>query len=262
MTTQQSTEARGKARIEMENITKSFDTPEGGELTVLDNLDVTLESGSFTTIMGPSGCGKSTLLNILAGILPMDSGTIRLNGDDISPSEIFYGYIFQEPRLLNWLTVGENIKFALKARGVSTAEHDDRIDHELQRVGLADVRNKYPLQLSGGMRQRVGIARALAIDPDLILMDEPFSSLDEITARQLQEDVTKLWQETEKTILFVTHDITEAVFLSDRIIFLDGNGNVFNRAEINIPRPRSFEGSELLERESELMEEFFDRIEE
>lgn len=262
MTPKQSPNTRRKAKIGMEGITKSFNTPKDGKLTVLQDLDLTLEAGSFTTVMGPSGCGKSTLLNILAGILQMDSGTIKLDGKEISPSELFYGYIFQDPRLLNWLTVGENIQFALKACNIPAAEHNKRIEHELQRVGLADVRDKYPLQLSGGMRQRVGIARALAIDPDIVLMDEPFSSLDEITGRHLQEDVTELWQETKKTILFVTHDISEAVYLSDNIIFLDSNGVVFKRASIDLPRPRNFEGSALLERESELMEEFFNRIEE
>jgi NitT/TauT family transport system ATP-binding protein len=247
--------------LTVENLSKSF-TGAGGERTeVLHDVSFEIEEGSFTSIMGPSGCGKSTLLNILAGLIPMDSGKITQNGTSIEPSELPFAYIFQDPRLLKWRTVEANIEFSLNAQGVPQAEHDDRIVESLEMVGLGDVREKYPLALSGGMRQRVGIARALAVEPEILLMDEPFSSLDEITARELREDIIDLWQETGKTIVFVTHDINEAVFLSDDILFLDTNGRLFNRTSIDFPRPRDFEDPELLAKEQALMSEFFDHME-
>jgi len=247
--------------IAVENITKSFTGADGQTTDVLQGVSFEIEDGSFTSIMGPSGCGKSTMLNILAGLITMDSGEIRQNGQPVEPSDLPFAYIFQDPRLLKWRTVGENIAFSLTAHGVPDSEHDERIVESLEMVGLGDVRDKYPLELSGGMRQRVGIARALAVEPEILLMDEPFSSLDEITARELRQDIIDLWQETGKTIVFVTHDINEAVFLSDEILFLDTNGQIFNRASIDFPRPRDFEDPDLLSKEQELMSEFFDHIE-
>ena len=247
--------------IAVENITKSFTGADGQTTDVLQGVSFEIEDGSFTSIMGPSGCGKSTMLNILAGLITMDSGEIRQNGQSIEPRDLPFAYIFQDPRLLKWRTVGENIAFSLTAQGVPESDHDERIVESLEMVGLGDVRDKYPLELSGGMRQRVGIARALAVEPEILLMDEPFSSLDEITARELRQDIIDLWQETGKTIVFVTHDINEAVFLSDDILFLDTNGQIFNRASIDFPRPRDFEDPDLLSKEQELMSEFFDHIE-
>lgn len=247
--------------IRVEDLSKSFTGADGQVTEVLRDIDFEVEEGSFTTIMGPSGCGKSTLLNILAGLTPRDSGSITRNGERVEPSDLPFAYIFQDPRLLKWRTVGENIEFALRAQDVPESEHDDRIQESLEMVGLGEVRDKYPLELSGGMRQRVGIARALAVEPEILLMDEPFSSLDEITARQLRKDVVDLWKETGKTIVFVTHDISEAVYLSDTILFIDTDGRIFNRASIDFERPREFEDPELMEKENELMREFFDHVE-
>ena len=247
--------------IRVENLSKSFEQPDSSELQVLNDVSFTVEDGSFTTIMGPSGCGKSTLLNILAGLVRKDEGRISQDGESVTPSDLEFAYIFQEPRLLNWRTVGENLEFVLDAQGIPEEEHDERIEETLSMVGLAENRDNYPLQLSGGMRQRVGIARALVVEPEILLMDEPFSELDELTARQLRSDVIDLWQETDKTIVFVTHDISEAVYLSDEILFLDDEGAVFNRAEINFERPRDFEDAELLRRETELMDTFFGHLE-
>lgn len=247
--------------VEFTDIRKSFENPDGSELVVLDDVDVELEENSFTTIMGPSGCGKSTLLNIIAGLIEMDSGTIKQNGNTIAQGQLPYSYVFQEPRLMNWLTVEENIKFALKSQGVPKEEHDERVNKYLEMVDLEGEQKSYPLRLSGGMRQRVGLARALAVERDLLLMDEPFSALDEITARNLRQDVIDLWQETEKTIVFVTHNISEAVYLSDKIVFMNDRGNIFNKATIEMERPRDEKDEKLLKLEAELMDEFFSNVE-
>jgi NitT/TauT family transport system ATP-binding protein len=246
--------------IRLDNVTKSFQEEGGGKHVVLDNLDLNIEAGEFVSLMGPSGCGKSTLLNILAGILQMDSGTLRYEGEAVSADDFFAAYVFQEPRLLNWRTVGENIEFALNGQNVPEEEHEKRITQELERVGLLDERDSYPLRLSGGMQQRVGLARALAVNPDLILMDEPFSALDELTARDLREDVVDLWQETGKTILFVTHDIAEAIYLADRIMLMNGSGNIFEEIGVELSRPRSFEDPALNEIEADVMDDFYAQI--
>ncbi|QCS44984.1 ABC transporter ATP-binding protein [Natrinema versiforme] len=247
--------------IEIQNLSKQFEQPDGGQLEVLQDVDLVVEEESFTTIMGPSGCGKSTLLNILAGLVSRDSGTITRDGEPVNPASLSYAYIFQDPRLLKWRTVRQNISFALTAKGIPESEHDTRIEESLEMVGLLENKDSYPLQLSGGQRQRVGIARALAVDPDVLLMDEPFSALDELTARQLRRDVLDLWQETGKTVLFVTHNISEAVYLSDKILFIDNDGQIFNRATIDVERPREFEAPELVELETELMNQFFGHLE-
>lgn len=247
--------------IRIQNLSKQFELPDGGHIQVLDDVDLDVEEGSFTTIMGPSGSGKSTLLNILAGLVARDSGTITRDGEPIDPASLSFAYIFQEPRLLNWRTVRQNIAFALKAKDVPESEHESRIEESLEMVGLLENEDSYPLQLSGGQRQRVGVARALAVDPNILLMDEPFSALDELTAQQLRSDVLDLWQETGKTVIFVTHNISEAVYLSDKILFIDNNGQIFNRATIDVKRPREFDTPELVEIETELMRQFFDHLE-
>jgi len=246
--------------LEMENVTKSFPDGDGTRNIVLDDLGLQIEEGSFVSLMGPSGCGKSTLLNILAGILEMDSGTLRFDGEPVSADDFFAAYVFQEPRLLDWRTVGENIKFAMRGQDIPSDAYSERITRELERVGLLEERDSYPLRLSGGMQQRVGLARALAVDPDIILMDEPFSALDELTARNLRADVIDLWKETEKTILFVTHDIVEAIYLADRILLMDDSGEIFTQVEIDLPRPRNFDDPQLHDIEADLMDDFYTRV--
>lgn len=245
--------------ITFSNLKKTFGNGEE-EITVFSDLSFEITEGSFTSIMGPSGCGKSTLLNVIAGLLSLDDGTITRNGTEVDPSEFFYAYVFQEPRLLDWLTIGENIRFALRAQDVPPQEQSGRIYEHLELVGLEDKIDSYPQQLSGGMRQRVGIARALAVDPDILLMDEPFSSLDEFTAKELRQDLLDIWDQTEKTIVFVTHNSKEAVFLSDSILVLDQNGELFEQVEIGIRRPRSVGDQEIVEMESQLMDRFFEHI--
>lgn len=254
-------EADDRPEIEFSGLRKTFKNGDE-ELTVFSDLSFSITQGSFTSVMGPSGCGKSTLLNVIAGLLEPDEGTIHRDGVEIAPGNFFYAYVFQEPRLLDWRTVGENIAFALQGKGIPEEEHDERIERYLEMVGLADEADSYPQQLSGGMRQRVGIARALAIDPDILLMDEPFSSLDEFTAKELRQDLLDIWKETGKTIVFVTHNASEAVFLSDTVLVLDGEGELFDHVSIDAPRPREVGDQRLVETESNLMNRFFTHLDE
>ena len=231
---------------------------------VLDRIGFALERGSFVCIVGPSGCGKSTLLNIIAGIEPLSGGAIRINPDDSegdAPPRI--GYVFQKARLLNWLTVRDNITFALDAQDISKERWGGLVTDYLSMVGLGGQERNYPLNLSGGMQQRVGIARALAIEPDILLMDEPFSHLDEITARRMRVDLVDIWQRARTTILFVTHDLSEAVFLADEIYMMTTKpGRIFRQVHIEVPRPREHEDPRLFELEKTLVKEFYAAIEE
>lgn len=250
------------SELKLNDITKTFPEPTGkGNFTVLDNISLEANDQSFTSIMGPSGCGKSTILNIIAGITPPGSGTITLDGQNVTPGDFSFGYVFQEPRLLNWRTVEQNLKLVMRANDIPEDEQDTRIKQWLQKVGLDGEQDNYPLRLSGGMRQRVGLCRAMVLDPDILLMDEPFSALDEVTARKLRRDLLDLWEEQQKEILFVTHDIGEAVYLSDRILFMNEEGQIFKRVEVDIPRPRQFEDPRLQEMESELTKDFFSQLE-
>ena len=248
--------------LELNDIRKQYDDPEGsGQITVLDDVSLEVPDESFTTIMGPSGCGKSTTLNILAGIETPDSGTIEHDGAETAPGDYHFGYVFQEPRLLNWRNVEQNLKFALNAHDVPESEHAERIERWLDKVGMRSDQKNYPLRLSGGMRQRIGLCRAMVVNPDILLMDEPFSALDELTARELRRDLIDIWEDQRKTVVFVTHDISEAVYLSDQILFMNQEGEIFERADIDVERPREFEDPELQDIETELMRKFFGTLE-
>jgi NitT/TauT family transport system ATP-binding protein len=207
-----------------------------GENRILDNVTFDVEESSLTTIVGFSGCGKSTLLNVLAGIEPITSGIAEVSASKNRSARL--GYVFQSPRLLPWLTIEQNLVF-VRPEEVDEATHLERVKKYLGMVGLKNVGHKFPYQLSGGMQQRAGIARALCIEPAVLLMDEPFSHLDEITAGTMREEMLRIWQETHRTILFVTHDMQEAVELGDRLIMLDYHGRIFVDVKIDLPRPRN-----------------------
>jgi NitT/TauT family transport system ATP-binding protein len=246
-----------KYSIELINITKKFLTVDGGELKVIDNLTVKFREGSLSVVIGPSGCGKSTILNMIAGITTVNEGKILINGVEINSNpdyrrSIGIGYVFQQPRLLEWRTLRENIIFALKAVGnVPKEKWNDIAEYYLKLVGLEGFSNYYPLQVSGGMQQRAAIARAFAINPRILLMDEPFSHLDEITAETLRNELIKIWSMTgeHKTIVFVTHDLREAVYLADEIFMLTPRpAHLFKHYVVDIPRERrSAESEELFE---------------
>ena len=246
--------------LELRDIVKYYEKPGQGRIKVLSGIDLDVEEGSFVALLGPSGCGKTTLMNVVSGLVEPTSGTMKRGGVDVAPDDLSLGYIFQEPRLLQWKTVEENIEFALEAREIPEEVWDERIERYLGMVGLLKDRTNYPSRLSGGMKQRVAIARALATEPEILLMDEPFSSLDEITANELREELLDIWQQEQKTVLFVTHDINEAVFLSDYIYMMNSNGEMFAKRDVGIDRPRQYDDPAIAQRETELYTEFHEHV--
>ena len=209
-------------------------------LPVYNNLRLEVQPGEFLCIIGPSGCGKTTLLNLLAGFLGPDSGQILLRGKPIYPEDPYLGFVFQQPTLFPWLTAIENTEFGLKMAGVPSAERKKRAREYLQLVGLAGFEDYLPRRLSGGMQQRVSLARTLVMRPRLLLMDEPFGALDAITREQMNDELLRLWQDLGQTVIFITHDIDEAIYLSDRVVVLDRPPKGIYREMPNaLPRPRS-----------------------
>jgi NitT/TauT family transport system ATP-binding protein len=249
--------------VEIENLSKMFPGPDGlSRFTVLESLSLSIERGTFASIVGPSGCGKSTLLNIIAGIEAQDAGEVRIMAQNGTSPAARIGYVFQSPRLLNWLTVEGNIRFALEAQNIIRTCWDERVRKYLDMVGLAGQEHNYPLKLSGGMQQRVAIARALAIEPDILLMDEPFSHLDEITARKMRVDLMHILEHAQPTILFVTHSLREAVFLSEEVYMMSVKpARIFRHLRVDIPRPREPEDPRLFNLEKDLVREFFAVVE-
>lgn len=239
--------------IRVNGLQKSYPMPDGSALKVLDDFSFDVEDGEFICILGPSGCGKSTTLDILAGLTTEDGGEVRIGdgGRDITA----YGYVFQRPRLLDWRTVRDNLEFALSAAGTPRQEWDRRVDHYLEMVGLHDFADTFPLQLSGGMQQRTSIARAFVIEPGVLLMDEPFSALDELTARKLRSQLTRLWQQEGRTIIFVTHNALEAAFLADRIYVTSPRpASLVGSLTVDVPRPRRPDDPRLIELQHEIIQ--------
>ena len=223
-------------KIRLRNLTKSFNTA-GGVVTALDDVSLDIPTGCFFMIVGPSGCGKTTLLRILAGLEAPTSGSIEISAPDSNrPGN---SMIFQGDSLFPWMTVFENAAYGLTMRKRPKAEIAETVGHYLNRTGLTKFANAYPHQLSGGMRQRVSIARAFANDPDILLMDEPFSALDEQNKLLLQEELLRIWEETRKTVLFITHSVDEAVTLGDRIMIMTAQpGRTKQIVDVPLERPR------------------------
>jgi NitT/TauT family transport system ATP-binding protein len=210
-----------KVSIRIENLSKDFPaTVHGAAWRALESVNLKVDPGEFVTILGPSGCGKSTLLNALSGLDTQFMGAAAIERDGVRANKVRIAYLFQEPRLLPWRTVRGNIHFALSAAGFHKSELDGRSEKWIERVGLSGFAHFYPLQLSGGMQQRAAIARAFSIEPEVLLMDEPFSALDELTARRMRLELLTLWEADRRTVLFVTHNSLEAVYLSDRILIM------------------------------------------
>jgi ABC-type nitrate/sulfonate/bicarbonate transport system ATPase subunit len=236
--------------IKLTNVAKQHALANGERLRVLEDISFEAGDHSFTSILGPSGCGKSTILNLIAGLDNHSSGQISIDGRRV-------GFVFQQPRLLNWRTVAQNVTLPLEQQKLGSHPMQERARLYLSLVGLDGYADYYPLQLSGGMQQRVAIARALAIEPDILLMDEPFSGLDEITARNLRQELIRIWQETQKTILFVTHSISEAVFLSQQILIVSAKpARIFKRTTVEMPYPREYGDLRLFEIETQLTKDF------
>jgi NitT/TauT family transport system ATP-binding protein len=221
-------------KLEVGHLHKQF-----GDLSVLQDINLAIQSGEFISVVGPSGCGKTTFLRIVAGLEPATSGTLRIDGKPIAGPSGNRGFVFQNDSLLPWRTVLANALIGPEVAGQVTAKERQRTLDLLKLVGLSGFERYFPRQLSGGMRQRVNLARALAIDPEVLLMDEPFAALDAQTREIMQTELLRIWEQGRKTVLFVTHQIDEAVFLSDRVlVFARRPGRVQETVEIKLPRPR------------------------
>jgi NitT/TauT family transport system ATP-binding protein len=226
-------------RVLVEGLSKTYRDRRGHEVPALQAVDVAVEPEEFVAILGPSGCGKSTLLSIIAGLLPATAGAVFFEGE-ARPGRPLTATVFQEFALFPWRTVRRNVEFGLEELGVPAGERATRVRSYLDLTGLAGFEGKYPHQLSGGMRQRVGLARALAVEPAVLLMDEPFSALDAQTRTLLMDELLAIWERTRKSILYVTHNIHEAVFMADRVVVLSRRpGRVLARVPIELPRPRT-----------------------
>jgi NitT/TauT family transport system ATP-binding protein len=227
--------------LSVERITKIFGDPETG-YPALQDISIEIADGEFVCLLGPSGCGKTTLLNILAGFDHATEGRVSLNGNSISRPTSERMMFFQDAgsALFPWQTVEQNVRYGVKLQGIRGVEQLRRIDYYLSMVGLANHREKYPSQLSGGMRQRLQIARALAIEPKILLMDEPFAALDALTRRRMHSFLLDIWEKTKKTIVFVTHDISESILLADRIAVMtvSPHSRMKEILPVELPRPR------------------------
>ena len=224
--------------IVVQNVNKVF---QGAERNVvaLQDINLTIPQGQFVCLLGPSGCGKSTLLNAIAGFSLPSSGSITADGKQVTAPGPDRGMVFQEYALFPWMTVAQNIAFGLEIKGMAEADIGARVDGLLHKLGLFDFRNRFPKDLSGGMRQRVAIARVLALDSPILLMDEPFGALDALTRRNLQDELLRIWAELGKTVIFVTHSIEEAIYLADRIVVMTYRpGTVKRDMLVTLPRLR------------------------
>ena len=220
----------------------------------LRNISLTVKEGEFICVIGPSGCGKTTLLNIIAGLETPTEGTVTLDGVLIKNAGPDRGVMFQEAALFPWLTVLENVRFGLKLAGKTRAEQNETALHFLQMVQLAHYKDYRPHQLSGGMKQRVALARVLALDSRVLLMDEPFASLDKQTRNKLREEIADVWSQTRKTVFFITHSVEEAIFFADRIVMMSSDpGRIIDEINIDLLRPRQIESPDFIELRAELL---------
>lgn len=234
--------------IALRGIHKDFLRQDGARLPVLHDVSLTVAAEEFCCLVGTSGSGKSTILNIVAGLTAPDAGQVLVDDKLLEASRLRIGYVFQTPRLLNWKTVTENVAFAVRAGGVAAPEATARARQYLTLVGLEQCVDEFPLSLSGGMQQRASIARALAIEPDLLLMDEPFSHLDELTARSMRAELLRIWERARRPVIFVTHNAMEAVYLADRVLILSGRpASISKSISVGLARSRTMEDPRLVE---------------
>ena len=239
--------------ITFENVSKTFTGQT--EVRALEAINLAIGEGEFVALLGPSGCGKSTLLNLLAGFENKTEGTLLFDGKTVSRPGPDRGVVFQEAALFPWLTVWQNVIFGPQVQGVSRAEYESKARNLLKMVGLESFADALPVQLSGGMRQRVGIARVLAMSPKALLMDEPFGALDAQTRLSMQQLLLDVWQSLGTTVLFVTHDIDEAIYMSDRIVIMSPRPARIERViEVDLPRPRQRNDSRFLQQRAQILE--------
>jgi NitT/TauT family transport system ATP-binding protein len=235
------TGGQGTSVVSVAGVSKVFESA-GGRTTALENVSLDIAPGEFVSLIGPSGCGKSTLLRLIGDLTGPTSGTVTVNGKPARQAreDRDYGIVFQAPVLFDWRTVQANVALPLEVKGVAKADRDERVRSMLELVELKDFARHHPYQLSGGMQQRVSIARALALEPSILLMDEPFGALDEMTRERLNAEVQRIWQQTGTTVVFVTHSIPEAVYLSSRVVVMSARpGRIVRVIDIDLPRPRT-----------------------
>jgi ABC-type nitrate/sulfonate/bicarbonate transport system ATPase subunit len=228
--------AERKAKIQVENLTKIF-----GDLLVLKDLNFDIYDGEFLCVVGPTGCGKTTFCNVVSRLLPSTKGSISMDGEEINPSRHNVSFVFQEPSCIPWRTVWQDIGIGLEIKKVHPLETQRRLKDIIQLVGLEGFEDFYPHQISAGMKQRVAIARAFVTEPDLLLMDEPFGQLDSNTRFQIETRLIELWEKTKRTVIFVTHNLEEAVYLAERILVLTNKPTTIKEVvKVDLPRPRNF----------------------
>jgi NitT/TauT family transport system ATP-binding protein len=238
--------------LTVENLNKTY-ISQGSQTPALVDINLRIAEGEFICLLGPSGCGKSTLLKIIAGLIPATSGRIAINGKEVSGPGPERAVVFQDYALFPWMTVRDNIEFGLEARKLPVAERYEISSRLLKVVGLSDFAERFPHQLSGGMKQRVSLARALAVDPSLLLMDEPFGALDAQTRQLLQDELLRIWREYRKTVVFVTHSIEEAIYLSDRIAVMTARpGRIKQIVMVPELRPRDMASVDMNQRQREV----------
>ncbi len=242
-------------KVSLDGISLTYKTNAKGRLVALDNISLQVKPGEFVCVVGPSGCGKSTLLHLIAGLHQQSSGQVFVDGKPVSGPGTDRILIFQELGLFPWLKVGENVEFGMKMKNISKAEREEKIQYYLRLVHLSKFRDSYTHQLSGGMRQRVALARALATEPDVLLMDEPFAALDAQTRDLLHDELERIWAETGRTIIFVTHNVREAVRLGDRVVLMTFRpGRVKQEFPIALPRPRHIEETDVARTAREILD--------
>lgn len=243
--------------ISVEGVSKLYKLKDKSSSVALEKVDLSIEEGKFVCLLGPSGCGKTTLLNMIAGFDKPSTGVIKINGNDVNQPSIDRVAIFQNFGLLPWRTVIKNVELGLEAKGLDEKKRREIAEEYLELVGLSDYKNHHPNQLSGGMQQRIAIARALAVDPQILFMDEPFGALDAMTRMTMQDEIERIWQEKKKTVIFVTHDIEEAVFLADKIVVMTaGPGKVKKIIDVPLPRKRNRTSYDFLAIRDEVFGEF------
>ncbi|MEG2001099.1 MAG: ABC transporter ATP-binding protein [Evtepia sp.] len=225
--------------IALKQLKISFTSVQGKRLLAVDDMNLTIYEHEFVALIGPSGCGKTTTLNAMAGLVKPDSGTMTLRGQTISGVNEEVGYISQADTLLPWRTVLDNVALGLELRGISKKVRHEKARSLLAQMGLSEFEHSYPHELSGGMKKRVTIARVLAVDPALLFMDEPFGPLDAFTKERLQDDILSIWEQSNQTIVYVTHDLTEAIAMADRVVLISGRpGHVVREYPVSLKRPR------------------------
>jgi NitT/TauT family transport system ATP-binding protein len=243
--------------ISIEGVSKTYELKDKSSSTALEKVNLSIEEGKFICLLGPSGCGKTTLLNMIAGFDRPSTGAIKINGNNVIQPSIDRIAIFQNFGLLPWRTVIKNVELGLESKGFNENKRREIAEEYLKLVGLLDYKKHHPNQLSGGMQQRIAIARALAVDPEVLLMDEPFGSLDAMTRMSMQNEIERIWQEKKKTIIFVTHDIEEAVFLADKIVVMTASpGKVKKIIDVPLARQRDRTSCDFLAIRDEVFREF------